>query len=77
VLDRANVCWFGICVFGLTLDQLADVGRAQGLRATVVRDLTPDAFRDLLRSSNNPSRRLIVNSTERLFSAPELDTIHL
>jgi hypothetical protein len=39
-------------------------------RVTVLRDLTPEAFRDILRQSNDPARRYIVNfSREAIFGA--------
>ena len=54
----------GILPGGLTLDQEADVLRRQtGKAVTVMRGLSLDAFRDEMRRSNDPSRRLIVNFT--------------
>jgi Phytochelatin synthase len=71
LLARTNRCWFGICVVGLALDELADVAKAHTTRKiTVLRDLNPEQFRDLVRSANDPSRRLVVNfSREPIFGA--------
>ena len=66
VLAGTGRCWTGFCLFGLTLDELADVARAHTNRkVTVLRDLTPDEFREHLRSSNDMSRRYIVNFRRR------------
>jgi hypothetical protein len=71
VLAGTGRCWTGFCLFGLTLDQLADVARANSSRkVTVLRDLSEDQFREHLRSSNDPVRRYIVNfSRKRIFGA--------
>jgi Phytochelatin synthase len=62
VLAHTSKCWSGICFLGLSLDELADVTRTATKRnVTVLRDLTPDAFRDELRRANDPSRRYVVN----------------
>jgi hypothetical protein len=54
--------WFGILVNGLTLDELADLIRRRLDRPVrVVRDLSLPAFREAMRSSNDPRKRLIVN----------------
>lgn len=54
--------WFGVLVNGLTLDELAALVRTRlDHPVEVVRDLTLPAFRDLLESSNDPDKRLIVN----------------
>ena len=66
LLARTNRCWFGICVVGLRLDELAEVAKAHTTRKiTVLRDLSPEQFRSLLRSANDPSRRLIVNFSRK------------
>ena len=55
---------------GLTLDELAEVARHGNRKVTVLRDLTPDDFREHLRRSNDPSRRYIANfSREPVFGA--------
>jgi hypothetical protein len=63
VLAGTGKCWlFGICMMGLSLDELAEVARAHTSRkVTVMRDLTPEAFHDILRHANDPGRRYIVN----------------
>jgi hypothetical protein len=62
VLAHTTKCWSGICFFGLSLDEPADVPRtATKGSVTVLRDLTPEAFRDELRHVNDPSRRYVIN----------------
>jgi phytochelatin synthase len=62
VLAGADGCWFGICPVGLTLDQLSDVAKSHTKRrVTVLRDLSPEAFHDLLRHANDPDRRYVIN----------------
>jgi hypothetical protein len=66
VLAGTGRCWTGFCPFGLTLDELADVARAHTNRKVMVlRDLTPDEFREHLRKSNDATRRYIVNFRRR------------
>ena len=71
VLAGTGRCWTGVCIFGLTLDELADVARTNTSRKiTVLRDLTEEQFREHLRRSNDPTRRYIVNfNRERIFGA--------
>jgi hypothetical protein len=73
VLDESGMCRLGFCMMGLTLDELADVARAASRHeVTVLRDLSPDAFRDHLRQSNDPARRYVVNfSRKPIFGAGE------
>jgi len=62
VLAGTGRCWTGVCILGLTLDELADVARANTSRkVTVLRDLSEDLFLAHLRRSNDPGRRYIVN----------------
>lgn len=62
VLKGTGRCWSGFCIMGLTLDELAEVARANSNRkVTVLRDLTPDTFREHLRRSNDPARRYTIN----------------
>jgi hypothetical protein len=63
VLDGTGKCrLFGMCLGGLTLDELAEVARkATGREVKVLRDLSMAAFRQELQRANDPSRRLIVN----------------
>lgn len=66
VLEGTGLCASGMCFAGLSLDEVASVVNArEGLRASVMRDLSPEAFREQLRLSNDPSRRVIVNFTRR------------
>jgi len=71
VLAETHRCWVGICPIGLTLDQLAELAqRHTGRKVTVLRDLTPEAFHELLRDTNNPGRRYIINfSRKSIFGA--------
>jgi hypothetical protein len=71
VLAGTGRCWTGVCIMGLTLDELADVARVNTPRKiTVLRDFSEDQFRDHLRRSNDPSRRYIVNfNRDRIFGA--------
>lgn len=62
VLDGTGKCWTGMCLMGLSLDELADVARrATGRKVTLLRELTLEQFRAELRHTNDPSRRYIVN----------------
>lgn len=66
VLAGTGRCWTGVCIFGLTLDELADVARVNSRRAiTVLRDLSEDQFRVHLRRSNETGRRYVVNFDRR------------
>jgi hypothetical protein len=71
VLAGTGRCWTGVCILGLTLDELADVARAHTSRkVTILRDLSEEQFREHLRRSNDPSRRYIANFTrERIFGS--------
>lgn len=62
VLEGTGKCWTGICLGGLTLEELADIAHAKTRhRATVLRDLTLADFREQMKLSNDPARRYIVN----------------
>jgi Phytochelatin synthase len=71
VLAGTGRCWTGVCILGLTLDELADVARVNTSRKiTVLRDLSEEQFREHLRRSNDPGRRYIVNfNRARIFGA--------
>jgi Phytochelatin synthase len=71
VLAGTGRCWIGICVLGLTLDELAEVARKHTKRrVTVLRDLSAEDFQAHLRHVNDPDRRYIINfSRERIFGA--------
>lgn len=62
VLAGTGKCWTGVCIMGLGLDELEQVARthAKG-KVTVLRDLTPEAFREHMQRSNDPTRRYVVN----------------
>lgn len=71
VLDGTGKCWTGVCIMGLTLDELAEVAKAQTTRdVSVLRDLTSEAFHEHMRRANDPGRRYIINfSREMIFGA--------
>lgn len=71
ILDGVSSCWFHICPVGLTLDQVGEIADARTSRkVTVLRDLTPEGFREILRDTNNPGRRYVINfSREPIFGA--------
>src|SRR6516225_1889783 len=57
VLAGTGRCWTGMCILGLTLDELAEVARANTSRKiTILRDLSEEQFREHLRRSNDPGR---------------------
>ena len=62
VLENTGKCWWGICPVGLTLDEVAEIaGVKTNRRVIVLRDLTPEQFREHLRRSNDPTNRYVVN----------------
>jgi Phytochelatin synthase len=63
VLDgTAHEPWFGILIGGMTLDAVADLLATRlNRQVMVVRDPTLQQFRALMRTANNPRRRMIVN----------------
>lgn len=66
VLDGSGKCWTGVCIMGLTLDELAEIARLRTDRSvTVLRDLTPEAFHEHLRRANEPSRRYVINFSRK------------
>jgi hypothetical protein len=71
VLDGTGMCWTGLCIIGLTLDELADVARTKTMRkVTVLRDLTADEFREHMKHANDSGRRYVINFTrEKIFGA--------
>jgi Phytochelatin synthase len=71
VLAGTGRCRMGFCFLGLTLDELAHVMRRNTtVTVTVLRDLSPEAFHEHMRRSNDPSRRYIVNfSRKHIFGA--------
>jgi phytochelatin synthase len=71
VLTGTGLCWTGICVLGLTLDELADVARSKTKRTvTVLRDLSAEQFHQHLKRANDTGRRYIINfSRKEIFGA--------
>ena len=71
VLAGTGRCWTGICFMGLTLDELAEITRMHTKRTvTVLRDLAPETFHELLRHANDPGRRYVINfSRDPIFGA--------
>jgi hypothetical protein len=62
VLAGTGKCWSGMCMGGLSLDELADVARhATHRKVTVLRNLTLAQFREELTHVNDVRRRYIVN----------------
>jgi hypothetical protein len=62
VIDGSGHCGTGLCIPGLTLDELADVAQKKtSKKVTVARDLTLEELRAHLRRSNDPARRYLVN----------------
>jgi hypothetical protein len=62
VKDAGDVCSLGICMGGLSLDELADVARAAtGREVTVLRDLGLDQFRQEMMRTNDPDVRYVIN----------------
>lgn len=62
VKEAGDVCSLGICLGGLSLDDLADVARAAtGREVTLLRDLTLDQFRTELARTNDPQLRYVIN----------------
>jgi hypothetical protein len=62
VLAGTWSCWTGVCIMGLTLDELAGVAQVKTRRkVSVLRDLSLEEFRTHLRRANDPQRRYIIN----------------
>ncbi len=61
-LDGTDVCSLGICIGGITLEELATLARREGAgEPTVLRDLTLDDFRAHMAHANDEDRRYIIN----------------
>ena len=66
LFDRAEVSRWKARFMGLTLDELAGLIRANGAPdVTVLRDLTPEAFRVHLQRANDPTVRYLINFDRR------------
>lgn len=61
VLDGSGKCGTGVCFLGLTLDEVGALVERKGRKVKVIRDLDLPAFRELLKRTNDPSRRFLVN----------------
>jgi hypothetical protein len=62
LLTGTGLCQTGVCMGGITLDQLADLTRSQAHRkVTVLRNLSLPQFREHMRQSNTASRRYTIN----------------
>jgi hypothetical protein len=62
LLDGTWLCPLGICLGGITLDQLAKLAHDKaGHRVTVLRDLSPAQFREQMRRSNDALVRYTAN----------------
>lgn len=66
VFDHADVSYWKARFLGLTLDELADLIRANAdLDVTILRDLTREAFYAHLRRTNDPAYRYLINFNRR------------
>jgi hypothetical protein len=62
VVDGSGKCRIGVCIPGVTLDELADIARRKTSKTvTVVRDIDLETFRTHLKRTNDPTRRYLVN----------------
>lgn len=61
VLDGSGKCGTGMCFMGLTLDEVGALVSRKGRKVTVIRDLDLAGFRELLKRTNDPSRRFLIN----------------
>jgi hypothetical protein len=61
VLAGTGKCWSGMCLGGLTLDELAELAGRAGKRVTVLRLESYEQFRALLPELNDPARRYVAN----------------
>lgn len=62
VLDGTGMCWTGLCIIGLTLDELAELAQMKTERkVSVLRDLTAEQFHEHMKRANDPGRRYVIN----------------
>jgi len=62
VLDGTGKCGTGVCIMGLTLDELAEVAhKTSKKKVTLLRDISIDELREHLRKTNDASRRYLAN----------------
>jgi hypothetical protein len=57
----------GLCIMGLTLDELAGLARAKTRRTvTVLQDMSAEGFREHLKRSNDPAHRYVINFDRKM-----------
>jgi hypothetical protein len=62
VLAGTTSFWFHVCPVGLRLDEVAELAdKFTNRKVSVLRDLTPERFREILRDANNPDHRYVIN----------------
>jgi hypothetical protein len=62
VLEGSGKCPFGVCMGGLSLDELAALLRTKtGHKVTLLRDLPLGEFREHMKRANDPARRYVAN----------------
>jgi hypothetical protein len=62
ILEGSGKCWTGMCLPGVTLDELAELAaRRPGYRVTVLRNLSVGDFRRHLELVSDPKRRYVIN----------------
>ncbi|MCP5420129.1 MAG: phytochelatin synthase [Gammaproteobacteria bacterium] len=62
IFDKSDVSYWKARIFGLTLDEVAELVEANGdLEVTVLRDLTFPEFREQLRHTNDLAYRYLIN----------------
>jgi hypothetical protein len=62
ILAGTGKCWFGFCLGGLTLDELAEVARVSTRREVKVRRyISYYEFREEMKRSNDPRQRVVIN----------------
>ncbi len=62
MVEGTGKCWSGLCLGGLSLDNVAALAREKtGRKVSVIRGLDYAAFRELLPRFNDPSRRYLAN----------------
>lgn len=66
LFDRATVGYWKARFLGLTLDELAALVRDNaGLEVAVIRDVSLEGFRELMRGANDPRFRYLINFDRR------------
>lgn len=66
IMKRHDVGIFGIIPGGITLDELAELLRAEApVDVQVVRDIDLDGFRAYMRMTTDPAKRVLINFTRK------------